>query len=58
MRKLLKRVVVLAAAGAAVGYVVRRWMSRSNGTRADAGEPEGTWGLERSGLTAGPDGAR
>lgn len=53
--KLLRRALVLAAAGAAVSYVVRRWGSRSKGKGVDAGEPEGTWGLERSGLAAGPD---
>jgi len=56
--KFLGRVLFLAALGAAVGYMVRRLRKRDEPAIEEAGEPEGTWGLERSGLAADPNGGR
>jgi hypothetical protein len=44
--KLITRLLVVAAIGAAVGYVLRR----RRASEWDPERPDGTWGLERSGL--------
>ena len=53
MFKLLRRLVVLAAIGGAVGYVMRR---RKGDDDWDADNPEGDWGLEQSDLSRRPSG--
>ena len=48
---LIRRLVVLAAIGGAVGYVVRR---RQHEELWAADDPEGDWGLEQTGLNRAP----
>jgi hypothetical protein len=53
--KQLGRAVVLAALVGAIGYVFR-WLLTRGVPAMDTGGPEGSWGLERSGLAGPADG--
>ncbi len=53
MLKVLGRLAILAAIGAAIGYVIQR---RKQGDVWDAEDPDGDWGLAQMDLQRSPQG--
>ena len=53
MLKILGRLAILAAIGAAIGYVIQR---RKQGDIWDAEDPDGDWGLAQTDLQRAPQG--
>jgi hypothetical protein len=51
--KVLGRLAILAAIGAAIGYVIQR---RKQGDVWDAEDPDGDWGLAQMDLQRSPQG--